>query len=524
MKNSGLENVTLVNAAPAKRRGRFLQFGCQNFLYRILGWGVILAVFGSGVVVTAQRRERPPIEPPEKPKTKKVKGPRAVGLLRLESGGKATLIPIAILTDGKFYDAGAYKADPVPMALDVGTVYEAERSGDSQGLFTVNGALHSKSANSENPWVGSGAYLANGTEKPNKAHKAEDVPVGMENDSGPPRLTKADKAKPPEPENAPADAKAANGSADKPAATASAPATTDGKPTNPPAQSTAPPTLAKPADQTTPPATKDQTAGKQPDSASSADSYRPTLRRGKPTQPLPDDDETTTKPAVTKSPDAKTTDDKTPAPSSKTVELIPAISDAGGPDPKSYKFEWRKGEEDDRRKQMLALASDEFGAYLKKQAQSMITANTETGAKSATKSSSSAHKPAGKPAQPALENIQFKSFDVWDNNDPVMVLTAEASAPPPSANGAAAEPLRFNITLVARTDIYSNLHKLYVGITDKYHLDLTPRLELIDAVDVDGDGRGELLFHETTDAGSGYVIYRATADTLWPLFDSLHPE
>jgi hypothetical protein len=78
--------------------------------------------------------------------------------------------------------------------------------------------------------------------------------------------------------------------------------------------------------------------------------------------------------------------------------------------------------------------------------------------------------------------------------------------------------------LVARTDIYSNLHKLYLGITDKYHLDLTPRLELIDAVDADGDGRGELLFQETTDAGNGYVIYRATADTLWKMFDSLHPE
>ena len=77
------------------------------------------------------------------------------------------------------------------------------------------------------------------------------------------------------------------------------------------------------------------------------------------------------------------------------------------------------------------------------------------------------------------------------------------------------------MTLVARTDIYGNLRKLYAGVTDKFHLDVTPRLELIDAVDADGDGRAELLFRETTDAGSGYVIYRATADKLWKVFDSL---
>jgi hypothetical protein len=78
--------------------------------------------------------------------------------------------------------------------------------------------------------------------------------------------------------------------------------------------------------------------------------------------------------------------------------------------------------------------------------------------------------------------------------------------------------------VVAYPDIYNNLHKLYVGITDKFHLDMTPRLDLIDAVDADGDGRGELLFRQTSDQGSGWIIYRATADKLWKVYDSLRPE
>ena len=53
--------------------------------------------------------------------------------------------------------------------------------------------------------------------------------------------------------------------------------------------------------------------------------------------------------------------------------------------------------------------------------------------------------------------------------------------------------MKYSVLLIAYPDIYNNLHKLYYGVTDKLHLDVIPRLELIDAVDADGDGRGELL-------------------------------
>ncbi len=178
----------------------------RKFLYRRSGSAVIVILalfilaFLAAVVPLGAAQGRPqlkrpediPQEKPPEPKKKNVKGPRAVGLLQLASNGKGTLIPIAILVDGKFYDAGAYKADPVPMALDSGTVYEVEQSGDSQGLFTVSGALHSKNPGSVNPWVGAGSYLPNGTEAAKATRKAEDVPVGVNNtdSDAPPRLTR----------------------------------------------------------------------------------------------------------------------------------------------------------------------------------------------------------------------------------------------------------------------------------------------------------------------------------------------
>ena len=49
-------------------------------------------------------------------------------------------------------------------------------------------------------------------------------------------------------------------------------------------------------------------------------------------------------------------------------------------------------------------------------------------------------------------------------------------------------------------------------------MDVLPRIELIDAVDADGDGRGELLFQQISDAGRRSSLYRVIGDQLWPLF------
>ena len=57
------------------------------------------------------------------------KGPRAVAVVEWTPSGPH-LIPVSILVDGKFYDAGLYLANPVPMALEPGNIYEIQKSGD----------------------------------------------------------------------------------------------------------------------------------------------------------------------------------------------------------------------------------------------------------------------------------------------------------------------------------------------------------------------------------------------------------
>lgn len=493
---------------------------------------------GQGMPQLKRPHEEAPERKPAESKKKKVKGPRAVGILQI-SNGKATLIPVAILVEGKFYDASVYKAEPVPMALDGGTIYEAEEAGESQGLFTVAGALHSQSSASANPWMGTGSYYKNGTEAAKTTRKAEDVPAGM--DSGgdePPKLTRKSASNgsgstaptgdsggggKPSSEKSGANAPVGSGSAgessgkgagsasDKSADESGKKQTTGTGDTatgnGPVAQQSA--GQVPKSDESSGAATPDG-KGQGAKAQESENYYRPTLRRGKPTQAAPAEEETTAKVVATGLPTSAGV-----VASAKPVQVMAAISDGGGPQPESFKFFWKEGEEEERRKQMLMLAGSELRAYISARAKKTIGMTPASSGKTGV----AKHK-AEKPTEPEFGNVQFRALDVWRNNQPVMILSADAHFP--AGAGAVAET--YSITLVSRTDIYGSLRKLYAGVTDRFHLDVTPRLELIDGVDADGDGRGELLFRETSDAGKGYIIYRPTGDNLFKMFDSLGAE
>jgi len=490
-------------------------------------------MFFMGVVGGSAGQERPQlkrpeqmpeVKPPEKKKPKKGKEPRAVGILELNSSGKGTLIPVAILIDGKFYDASAYKADPVPMALESGTVYEAEGGGDSEGLFTINGARHSKGPGSVNPWIGTGTFLPKGAEAAKSTRRAEDKPVGLDdNGDGPPRLTRKDAPKP----AGSSDGGAASNSGTATASSGSSEKTSGTTTGNSqPGSGSAGANTTKGTDSSTTDKPKDANskaaAGEGQKGATSAagdsasgDYYRPQLRRGKPTATAPAEEDDAA--IVKKREEGSSAAGDSPA-NAGPLRMVAAISDEAGPDPQSYKFFWKTGEEEERLKQMMAAAEDAVRVYVAALAKNQISALPVS-----PKATAAGHKSQGKAVEPVLENVQFHGYDLWLTNQPVMILSAEAHMPAATgASTAAIEP--YSVTVVARTDIYGDLRKLYTGVTDKFHLDVTPRLELIDVVDADGDRRGELLFRETSDAGGGYLIYRATADKLWKMFDSLNAE
>jgi hypothetical protein len=354
---------------------------------------------------------------------------RALALLELASNGQASLMPIAIKVADKYYDASVYRADPYPLALSQNTVYEAERAGESVGLFTVTRVHQMKDY-----WVGLGRWQTNRELRPpdkNVRSDRPDRPPGPADER--PVLRKA-----------------------KPSPDSPNPASTAGpqlKPETPP-----------------------------PDS----DPDRPLLRRAQPVSPPTSSEPSPPTPAPLANARGQATS------SFPKVELLAAISDAGGPPPHSYVLPLKGADRDRYQLRMCQMAYDAIRKF-------------------------AAARPQHKPADPAaLTNVQFRAYNVLSSHEPDLVLTA--SLPELLPRGATSD-FRYFVTLTARVDMYGETRPLFAEVTDSTRLDASPRMELIDVVDAEGSGSGQLLFRRVSDTGYSFVLYRIGLDKLWPLFE-----
>ncbi|HKM48631.1 MAG TPA: hypothetical protein VJX69_13645 [Terriglobales bacterium] len=433
------------------------------------------------------------------------KGPRALGLIQLSpKGNKGRLTPIAIMMDGKFYDAGSYKATPVPMALDFDIVYEGFRTGVSQGVFTITqpGQLN-------HVWIAEGTWLPAGMRAPEKSKKYA-APV-IEDKEGPPVLhRRSEKAA----SDGGADSKDKGKDKDK----------DQNKDQNKDQQKpAAPPASTSPAPETPKAAAPPETARTAASDETIEDPNRPRLRRGKPDSSTRREPFTTFDALMDAAPGTASTSTGKPGATAKDpaampqIVVIPAISDAGGPDPRPYNYEVKPAEEATYRSRMLDLAAAQLRGQTGAATQEAAPTRKKASSGKSTSGKSTSGKSTGKLPQPAFDDVSLRIFDLSNSNEPVLVLSAKTRPSAAGASGSVEEPKE--ITLIARTNLENELKKLFFSQTDSRHLDVAPRMELIDAVDADGDGRGELLFRRTFDGGSAYAIYRVTADGLWPLFE-----
>ena len=156
-------------------------------------------------------------------------------------------------------------------------------------------------------------------------------------------------------------------------------------------------------------------------------------------------------------------------------------------------FAMSAGERDERSRQMLAIAMDELRKF------------------------AATRKAPPLPKTAAITDYDLHAFDLDFSNSPTLVLTAKL--PVAAAKTPHTGEFDYFVTVVARVDIDGTPQKIFSSVTDSNYLDAFPRLQLIDAVDADANGRGDLLFRQYSDGGVSYGLYRVYPYSLRKIFE-----
>jgi hypothetical protein len=388
------------------------------------------------------------------------------------------LVPVSLFDGQHLQDGALYLARPVPLALDSGTEYEVEGSGLPQGWFDVDGAREIG-----NDWFGFGKWKPYVPPPPKKLHPSRNPPTVVHDksdDADKPHFVRRDQS-----------TGAANQNGTANSGSTSAQKTSDNT-----QASSAPVDPDRPRLRRRPEEDKpQQQAAAAPESPSAApDPDRPRLAHGKP-------EDLKNEPKQL---------EITPVAIGQTV----AVSDANNVSKESFAYEWGSPADAASAQKELETRAAQLLAGTKPANASVNTANKQT----ATTHHTAAHKTAKrKPLEPAspLTDVHFSAFAMTYGSGPTLVLTAR------EASGT------HSIAVIALQDIYGKIQVLWHSTTDDEHLDVTPRMKLIDAVDPRGDGRANLLFEERNNTDRRFVLYVVGADNAEQVFATdplpLHP-
>jgi hypothetical protein len=460
------------------------------------------------------------------------------------------LVPVCIYDGHDLQDADIYLARPFPLALTSDVEYQLLQDGKPSGLFDIETA-----AREQGSWVGYGKHLPLPMPKlaPRRVAKVDeyddaqsDTPVlhrkhhagdassgsggssgsstnGSGSDSGAdPNAPPPDPDRPTLHKGGDASASSSGGSSNtssgsSTSSTNSTPASNSGGSTQ--ASNSGDPTLHRGGDATG--SSTSDTSSSGSDSSSTSDPDRPTLHR------LPDSSaSSSTSPNDPNQPKlkrkkneedesyvdsvAKSSDPDRPhlfrgksagfdGPVTPSLLGLPpdmhqevAVSDLTDRPEHVWDYTWANPDDEAKMK-----------AAMEDLARTALGLNSPPApAKHAHKTTSAVHKPARPtpPPQPApLLDEQFRIFELAYGSGATMVLSAHT-------DGKSA-PQKF-VTLVGQPDLYGNVAVLIKNVTDAAHLDDTPRMRLVDAVDALADNRGDLLFELRGSTQRQFALYR----------------
>ena len=349
----------------------------------------------------------------------------------------ARLLPVSLFINAHLEDAGIYLAQPIPFALQTGTLYLLQHAGQTIGALNIQSA-HSLPSTSAPTWAAYGRYLT-----PTETATATTAPIVSTSNPGAPGPDSRTPA----------------------ATTVLSEADTDPTPPTPTARKTKP--------------TKQQAYVTAPTTPILDDPDRPILQSSATTAPATPPELTTLPP---------------------DLHQATAVSDAANRAPETFAYTWPSHTTQSQTLQALeALALPPHTHYIA--FNHLTPVATKPGAPRPDSRTRAQTKPP-LPPPITLENAQLLAYTLTDTTTPTYILTTELPL-------TTAGPLY--LTLIAQPDPNTHLRLTLLSLTDAAHLDRTPRLIPIDAVDPDATGRAQLLVELRSQTTRQFALYALTA-------------
>jgi hypothetical protein len=472
------------------------------------GWGCvakILCVLAIAASVVA----------PVSAQTHKVAKPedvvRAIGVYEwtgdMAKPAASRLIPVSLFIDGRLQDAGVYLAAPIPMALLNGNIYQLQHSGIIIGDLDLAFARHlvapeSATTTYDDGWFGYGKFVPpvppkKSTLKPSTT-LARINGLDGEDDSTPhfssrsavpgsggsaaptPGTTAPTTDTPADDPDRPTLHRSSGSGSDQTASTGSG---------NVPADDPDRPTLRRRSPQDVATAAGNQPSVSAVPNSLNDDPNRPTLHRGKPTSAMTDED-------IPK---------LSGLPGDLNLQQIVAVSDAVNRPAHDFSRPWDdENEHQAILAKMQAAARDLLTKYEAANATASSTPPPPPAPKTPKTAASRAHRPAAKPAPAppppeALLDEKLVGYTLSYGGAATFVYHAHTDGLGPS--------LRF-VTLVAQVNMQGEPEIALKNVTDATHLDRTPRMRLVDAVDAEASNRASLLFELRAQNSRQFALYR----------------
>ncbi|HEY5381753.1 MAG TPA: hypothetical protein VIJ65_05825 [Acidobacteriaceae bacterium] len=423
------------------------------------------------------------------------------------------LIPVSIFINGHFEDAGVYLAQPIPLAVETGNVYAIQKSGDPVGTLDLDYArdvVDRRDVADDNPigaWYGYGRFLPLSTEpKPALNPSAHPPVIVASTDDDKPHFvnrspgagsstssTPTTPAPPDDPDRPTLHRSDTNTAGTNTTGKSPTSSTTPGNAPLSPGTASVPdddperPTLKRHDD------TQDEKHRKHKGdtgavipmgSSLNEDPNRPMLHRGKvASEQAP--------PQLTGIP--------------KDLHQAIAVSDPVTHEAHVFAREWDSPiERADTLAAMQTLAQPLAQQYMTTNHLQAAPASTApklvTSSSKTSRTRHSTHRAAAPkgPAPLTFQEAQIEGFTLSYGGLPTFVYTAAI----PTASG----PL-LRVTLVAQRLPSGELQTSLHSVTDDAHLDRTPWMRLVDAVDPDDSHRASLLFELRARASRQFALY-----------------